>query len=268
MKLAQLVGAVVLLGGFSVAETAMAAEGDAADLAKAAQNPLATMVTLPIQANFNDGVGPDDRRFFNLNIQPVIPIPGEKWNLITRTIIPVNSVPQGATDSTFGFGDTTLQLFFSPNKGGNLTWGAGPVLLLPTASNQEVLGTGKYGIGPAGVLFYSHGKWTMGGVVSNIWSVAGDSDRADVNLLTLQYFLNYNLGNGWAVGTSPIITANWEADSDNRWTIPWGLQVSKVTKIASQHVNLLLGYYANSEEPSGASDSQVRVQINFLFPAG
>lgn len=245
-----------------------AQEPSADELAKAAQNPLASIVTLPMQANFNDGVGPNDRRFFNLNIQPVVPVKGEKWNLITRTIIPVNSVPQATTESEFGIGDTTLQLLFTPASPGDLIWGVGPVLLLPTASNPQVLGSEKFGIGPAGIVFYQTGQWTMGGIATNIWSVAGESDRDDINLFSLQYFVNYNLGDGWAVGTVPTITANWEADSDNRWTIPWGLQVSKVTKIGSQPVNLLVGYYKNSERPEGASDSQVRMQINFMFPTG
>lgn len=172
------------------------------------------------------------------------------------------------TDSTFGLGDTNLQLFFSPTSSGHLTWGVGPVFLLPTASNPEALGTGKWGVGPAGVVFYSMGKWTMGGVASNIWSFAGNSGRADVNLLTLQYFLNYNMGNGWAIGTAPVISANWEADSSNTWTIPWGLQVSKVTRIGKQPVNLLLGYYKNSEQPDGAAEQKVLFQFNFLFPTG
>ena len=266
MKIADRTVASLLIAAVLFANTANGQDAD--ELAKAAQNPLATMVTLPFQANWNSGVGPDDRVFFNLNIQPVVPIPGEKWNLITRTILPVNSVPQGATDSTFGLGDTSLQLFFSPASSGNLTWGVGPVFLLPTASNPEVLGTGKWSVGPAGVVFYAKGKWTMGGVVSNVWSVGGDSDRDDVNLMTLQYFVNYNMGKGWAVGTSPVILANWEADSDNTWTIPWGLQVSKVTKIGKQPVNLLLGFYKNSEQPDGGADQQVRFQFNFLFPTG
>ena len=132
-----------------------------------------------------------------------------------------------------------------------------------------MLGTGKWSVGPAGVVFYAMGKWTMGGVASNVWSVGGDSDRDDVNLMTLQYFLNYNMGKGWAVGTAPVITANWKGDSDNTWTIPWGLQVSKVTKIGKQPVSLLLGYYTNSERPENSgAEQQVRFQFNFLFPTG
>ncbi len=258
--------AALAIGGLLALGGTAAAQDETADLAKAAQNPLATLVTLPLQFNFNGGVGADDRTFFNLNVQPVVPFPGEKWNVIARAILPVNSVPLGATESEFGIGDTTLTLFWSPAKAGRLTWGVGPVFGLPTASNPQVLGSEQWSLGPSAVLFYSVGKWTMGGVVSNLWSVAGADDRADVNLLTAQYFFNYNLGNGWAVGTAPVIAANWEADSGDRWTIPWGLQVSKITRFGSQPVNLLLGYYGNSEHPEGSADSQVRFQINFLFP--
>lgn len=242
-------------------------ETDAEVLAKKVQNPLANMVTLPFQANFNNGVGPYDRTFFNLNVQPVVPFPGKKWNVIARAIIPVNSVPVGETDSIFGVGDTSLSLFWTPVSASKLLWGVGPAISLPTASNPEALGSGKLSLGPTGVLFYQTGKWTMGAVASNVWSVAGDSDRDDVNLFYAQYFANYNFGGGWALGTAPIITANWEADSDDRWTIPWGLQIAKVARFGSQPVNLTLGYYANSEHPEGGADSQVRLQVNFLFPA-
>jgi len=250
------------LGGAAVAQD----EEDAASLAAKIQNPLAAMVTLPLQANFNNGVGEYDRDMFNLNVQPVVPFTGEKWNVIARAIIPINSVPQGETGSTFGLGDTMLSLFVSPAKGGKLTWGVGPILGLPTASNPEVLGSGKWGAGPTGVIFYGIGKWNMGAVASNVWSVAGPDDRADYNLFTAQYFVNYNFGKGWAVGTAPVISANWKADSGEKWTIPWGLQVSKLTHFGSRPVNLLVGYYDNSKRPAGAADSQVRVQINFLFP--
>ena len=242
------------------------ADAKATELAKKIQNPLANLVVLPFQANINNGVGPDDRTFFNLNVQPVVPFPGEKWNVIARAIIPVNSVPVGETDSVFGIGDTNLSLFWSPAKEGNITWGVGPAISLPTASNPEVLGSGKLSLGPTAILFYTIGNWTMGGVASNVWSVAGESDRDDLNFFFAQYFFNYNFGKGWAMGTSPIITADWKADSGNQWTVPWGMNVSKVTHFGSRPVNLLLGYYTNSEHPAGAADSQVRIQVNFLFP--
>jgi len=141
----------VLLSGIVFAPQADAADADA--LAKAVQNPLASMVTLPLQANYNGGVGPDDRTFFNLNVQPVVPFLGKEWNIIARAIIPVNSVPQGPTDSEFGLGDTSLALFWTPAKASKVIWGAGPAFRLPTASNPELLGSEKLSLGPTGVLF-------------------------------------------------------------------------------------------------------------------
>jgi len=257
--------AIMLVACMLTYQQAFAA--DSSELAKAIQNPLASMVTLPFQANFNRGVAPYDRQFFNLNLQPVVPFPGEKWNVISRTIIPVNSVPQGQTDSIFGIGDTSMSLFWTAAKAGNPILGFGPTFILPTASNPQALGSDKWSIGPAGVVFYSAGNWTMGAVASNVWSIAGNNDRAGVNLLTFQYFLNYNLSKGWAVGTAPILTANWKADSGNTWTVPWGLQVSKLTSFGMRPVNLLLGYYGNSEHPDSTANRQVRLQLNFLFPA-
>jgi hypothetical protein len=252
----------------SISILAQETETDAAALAKKVQNPLAAMVTLPLQANYNTGAGPYERTLFNLNVQPVVPFTGEKLNVIARTIIPLNSIPRGESDSTFGVGDTNMSLFFSPAESSNITWGVGPSFGLPTASNPELLGSGKFGIGPSGVVFIQAGKFTMGGVVSNLWSVAGDSDRENYSVLTAQYFVNFNFGGGWALGTAPILSANWKAESGNQWTIPWGLQVSKVAQFGSRPVNLLFGYYANSEHPEGGPNRQVRIQINFLFPTG
>ena len=250
----------------SVLCAGVAGADDSSDLAKTVQNPLANMITVPLQANYNTGVGDDDRTFFNLNLQPVIPFPGKKWNIISRTIIPINSVPVGATESEFGLGDTNISLFWSPAKASSLTWGVGPSITLPTASNPEVLGSEKLSVGPTAVLFYSIKAWTMGFVASNIWSVAGDSNREDVNFFFCQYFFNFNFGKGWAVGTAPIVTADWEASSGNEWTIPWGVQVSKMMKFNSRPVNLLIGYYKNSTYPDGGPDEQVRLQANFVFP--
>jgi hypothetical protein len=242
-------------------------KADEAALAQQIQNPLASLVSLPLQANYNLGLGEYDRTFYNLNVQPVIPYSlNEDLNLITRAIIPVNSVPVGQTQSTFGIGDTSLSLFLSPVSTGAITWGVGPAFTIPTASNPELLGSDKLSLGPTGVLFASLGKWTLGAVASNSWSVAGSADRDDVNFFFAQWFVNYNIGKGWAIGTAPVVTANWKAESGNKWTVPWGLQVSKVTHFGSQPVSLLLGYYRNSKHPEGGADSQVRFQLNLLFP--
>jgi len=256
----------LLVLSLPLATDAQGQETDKAALAAKVQNPIANLVSLPFQYNYNGGVGEYDRKFPNLNIQPVIPFPGENWNIISRTIIPINSVPIGENNSVFGMGDINLSLFWSPAKASALTWGLGPIIYLPTASNPEILGTGKLSLGPTGVIFYKLGNWTMGGVASNAWSVAGDDDREDFNFFFAQYFINYNLGAGWALGTAPIITADWTAPSDERWTIPWGLQISKITKLGTRPANLLIGYYHNSEHPTDGPEYQVRIQVNLLFP--
>jgi hypothetical protein len=258
---------LVLCAPAAAADEEIDKDAEATQLAKKVQNPLANLITFPLQANFNDGVGPDDRRLFNLNVQPVIPIPGEKWNIITRTIIPINSVPIGETESYFGVGDTNLSLFWTPAKASSLTWGVGPAISIPTASNPELLGSGKWSLGPTGVIFYGIKKWTLGAVASNIWSVAGDSDRDDVNFFFAQWFLNYNLGHGWALGTAPIITCDWESDAPgDQCTVPWGLQLSRVVHIGARPVNILAGYYKNSRHPDDGAESQARIQFNFMFP--
>jgi hypothetical protein len=262
-----LLGCLGWASGASAQDKKAAPAEDAAALAQKIQNPLATLVSLPLQGNYNLGSGPYERTIFNLNVQPVIPYKlNEDLNLITRTIVPLNSVPVGATDSVFGMGDTSFSMFLSPNSDGAVTWGVGPVFSIPTASNPQVLGSSKLSLGPTGVVFVSMGKWTFGAVGSNTWSIAGSSDRESVNFFYAQWFVNYNFGKGWAVGTAPIVTANWKADPGNKWTVPWGLQVSKLTHFGSRPVNLLLGYYKNSEQPDGAADSQIRFQLNLLFP--
>lgn len=258
-------GLVLVLGGVAAAQDEDA-KSEQAELAKTVQNPLASLVSLPFQANYNHGVGDYDRTVFNLNIQPVIPYHVGNWNIITRTIIPINSVPVGEKGSVAGFGDTNYSMFFSPVSDGALTWGVGPSVTFPSASNPEVLGSGKLSLGPSGVLFLGLGNWTMGAVASNVWSVSGNSDREDVNFFFAQWFLNFNLGRGWAIGTAPILTGDWEADPDDRWVIPWGLQISKVTHFGARPVNIVVGYYKNTTRPEGGADSQFRFQLNLLYP--
>ena len=237
-----------------------------ADLAKQIQNPLASVVTLPFQVNWNQNVGEFERTVANLNFQPVIPFPGEEWNLVSRSIIPYLSVPIGPEAAQTGFGDLTTMLFASPAKPSAVIWGVGPALVLPTSSNPERLGSGKVSVGPAAVLFWGPGNWTLGAVVWQVWSVAGQADRESVSALAGQWFINYNLGKGWVLGTAPIIACDWKAPSGEECTIPWGGQISKVLAFGSRPVNLLVGYYKNSDHPEGGSEAQVRFQINLLYP--
>jgi hypothetical protein len=238
------------------------------ELRKAAQNPVASMISVPFQNNTDFNIGPDNKTKNTLNIQPVIPFElNDDWNLITRTIFPLVSQPAlfPGQDRTFGLGDTTITAFLSPKVPGKIMWGAGPMFLLPTATDS-MLGADKWGLGISGVALTIIDKWTIGALASNIWSVAGSGDN-DINLFTLQYFVNYNLDDGWYLLTAPINTANWEADSDNRWTIPVGGGVGRVFKIGNQPVNAQVSAYNNVETPDNfGAEWQMRAQIQFLFP--
>ena len=238
------------------------------DLAKQAQNPVANLISLPLQNNTNFSIGPDDETQNILNIQPVWPVSiNDNWNLITRTILPVVSQPNiltGGEGRINGLGDTTFTGFFSPKDSGRLIWGAGPVFLIPTATD-DALGSDKWGAGASVVLLTMPGKWVVGSLFSNVWSFAGSGDQ-DVNLFTWQYFINYNLPNKWYLTSAPIITANWEADSDNTWTVPFGGGIGKIFNIGKQPMNGQISAYFNVEKPEFGPDWQLRVQLQFLFP--
>ena len=210
-------------------------EDEAGELARATQNPVADLISLPFQNNTNFDFGPRDRVQNVLNIQPVLPFGiTEDWNLITRTIVPISSQPSlfHGQDRETGLGDTTFTAFFSPKDSGKVTWGAGPVFLLPTASDDR-LGADKWGLGPSLVVLTMPGNWVIGSLFSNVWSTGGSGDE-DVNLFTWQYFVNYNLPNGWYLTSSPIITANWEADrGGDTWTFPIGGGFGKIIRLGS-----------------------------------
>jgi len=240
----------------------------AEELAKAAQNPVANMISLPFQNNTNTGIGAQDETQNIMNIQPVWPVSlNDNWNLITRTIVPVVSQPDIFTGEgrVNGIGDTTFTAFLSPKDSGSFTWGAGPVFLLPTASD-DVLGSDKWGAGISAVALAMPGKWVIGSLVSNVWSVGGSGEQ-DINLFTWQYFVNYNMDQGWYLTTAPIITANWEADSDHRWTVPFGGGVGKLFKIGNQPVNAQISAYNNVITPDDyGAEWQIRAMVQFLFP--
>lgn len=250
------------------------------DLAKQAQNPIANMISLPLQNNTNFNIGPDDQVQNILNIQPVIPVTlNENWNMITRTIIPIISQPDfftGGEGRITGLGDITFSAFFSPTDSAKLTWGVGPILLFPSATDGplggttedggESLGADKWGAGLTVVGLAMPGNWVIGSLFSNVWSFAGSGDQ-DINLFTWQYFINYNLPKGWYLTSAPIIKANWEVESDDRWTIPFGGGVGKVFSIGKQPINAQLSAYYPVELPRDDDGVwQLRFQIQFLFP--
>jgi hypothetical protein len=135
--------------------------------------------------------------------------------------------------------------FISPKNPGRLIWGAGPVFQLPTATSTY-LGQGKLGIGPSIVVLMQPGHWTLGVLVNNVWSVAGSGSRPDVNQFLLQYFINYNLKKGWFITWQPTLTANWEAASENQWTVPYGGGIGRIMKLGFQPVSLTAQFYGNA----------------------
>ena len=246
-----------------------AGENSEEELRKAAQNPMADLISFPIQNNTNFGYGPLDKTQNITNIQPVIPFRLNKdWLLVSRTIAPLVYQPElyDGQGSEFGLGDINQAFFLGPTNPGSWIWGCGPIFLLPTATNAR-LGSEKWGAGPAVVGLTMRGPWVLGALLQNIWSFAGDSDRKDVNLMTLQYFINYNLPNGWYLTTSPINTANWKADSGNRWTIPLGGGAGRLFRIGKLPVNAQAQAYYNVEKPENLGpDWTLRLQVQILLP--
>ncbi|MDB9961171.1 hypothetical protein OAD62_03665 [Oceanihabitans sp.] len=246
-----------------------AQEISAAELAKKAQNPIANMISVPFQNNTNFGIGPNDRSQNILNIQPVIPTTLGEWNLINRFIVPLISQPDYSTtsDSKFGLGDIVYQGFFTPASAGKVTWGIGPVAILPTATHES-LGSGKWSAGPAAVVVAFAGKFVLGGVAYNAWSFAGDSDRADVSQGFLQYFINYNMPKAWYITSAPSITANWKAPDGDKWVVPFGGGVGKIFAIGKQKLNGQVSAYWNAIKPEtlDGPDWTLRAQLVFMFP--
>ena len=262
-----IIAMLFMLGIMALSTTAWAEEEGTQDLAKQSQNPINTLISVPFEniSSFNNG--PNDAYVNTLLMKPVLPVQiSEKWNLINRTIVPI--IYQGelidGIGTKFGMGDVTYQGFLSPAKPGKFIWGVGPTVSFPTGAQRMT--SDKWSAGPAMVGLAMPGNWVVGALAFNIWSFAGDEDVTDVNAFSFQYFVNYNLPKGWYLSMSPTITANWKADSDNRWTVPFGGGFGRVFKIGKQPVNMGIKAYYNVEHPDNASNWNIAAQVTFLFP--
>ncbi|MFP9115241.1 hypothetical protein ACLI1A_14990 [Flavobacterium sp. RHBU_3] len=243
------------------------AQDDAAELAKKLSNPIASLISVPFQNNTDYGIGPHNGTRNTMNIQPVVPISiSENWNLIGRVILPVitqyNVYGEGSKQN--GLSDAVVSGFFSPKASKNgLTWGAGPVLLIPTGT-EELLTTKKFGVGPTAVVLKQMNGWTMGALANQIWSVAGSSDRADVSQMFLQPFVTYNWKSGAGLGANMELTQNWQSSDTTIWLNP---TVSGLTSLGTQKVSLAIGPRFNLAAPDGAkADWGWRAVVIFLFP--
>lgn len=236
-----------------------------ADLAQKLSNPVADLISVPIQSNYDFGIGPGDGTRWTTNIQPVIPIGlNEDWNLISRTILPVieqNGILPGGAADEFGLGDVVQSFFFSP-KSSDPIWGVGPVFLIPTATDA-ILGTEKWGVGPTAVVLKQHGPWTYGALANHIWDVAGDDSRGSVNATFLQPFVSFTTPQATTYSLNLENTYNWQ---NNEWNVPVNLVVSQLVKIGDQPVQLFAGARYNLESPIGGSEWGLRLGLTFLFP--
>ena len=258
---------ILVFSAVAIASPALAQ--DAQELAKKLSNPVAALISVPLQLNYDKDIGPrrqGDR--WTLNMQPVVPIELNKdWNIISRTILPViaqDDIVPGA-GSQFGLGDTVQSLFFSPKAptAGGWIWGAGPVLLIPTGTD-DLLSAKKWGGGPTAVLLKQDKGWTYGALANHIWSFAGDSARRDISSTFLQPFLSYTTKGALTYTINAESTYDWKAE---QWTLPFNVLATKVTKVGSQLISVGGGlrYWVDGPE-SAPHGWGVRVVVTLLFP--
>ncbi|WP_257280920.1 MULTISPECIES: hypothetical protein [unclassified Endozoicomonas] len=245
----------------------LSAYADDDELAKKLTNPVADLISMPVQANYDTGFGPDDGHRTTVNVQPVIPIEmNDDWNMVSRTILPLieqNDVA-GSSGSQSGTGDIVQSLFFSPKRPTNngWIWGAGPVFLLPTASD-ELLGTEKWGLGPTAVLLKMEQGWSYGALANHIWDIAGEDKRDDVNASFIQPFLTYT-HKGWTYTLQTESTYDWK---NSQWNIPINAVLSKVIHIGRLPVSFAGGvrYWAGAPE-QGAEGWGARFAVTAMLP--
>lgn len=249
--------------------TRPAAADESVELAKKLANPVASLISIPIQVNYDENFGPNEEgSVWKINIQPVMPFTlNEEWNLISRTILPIidqDDVPVSGMGES-GIGDIVQSIFFSPKEPtpGGIIWGVGPVFLLPTASD-EALGGEKWGIGPTAVILKQEGPWTYGALVNHIESFAGGEDRADVSATFLQPFLSYITKTKTTIALNTESTYDWESE---QWSVPINLTVNQLLKFGSQIIQVGGGarYWVDSPD-NGPKGWGARIQLTFLFP--
>ena len=238
------------------------------DLARKMQNPVSDRISLTFEDNINFGVGLNDDVQNILNIKSLYSFNlGDNWNLVNSTIVPVLNQPElvPGTGDQFGLGDITSTFFLMPRSSRFAIFGVGPIVSFPTATD-ETLGLEKWRVGPALAVISMPGRWIFGAVANNLWSVGGYSNREDINSMEITPVLFYNFPNGWYLVSTPTITADWIADSGDRWIVPLGGGVGKIFKIGKQAMNASVQAFYNVEQTVTAADWSLGLQLQFLFP--
>jgi hypothetical protein len=270
---------VALVSASLVATGQSESSEEQVDLGQKTQNPLADLVIIPFQNNFtfdgtqNHGTG------YIMNIQPVFPIAAKKVSFINRVVFGFGYVPgiyqggdqipggfpdDGQDDGVWGLLDLNLTTYITPKPKGAFSWGIGPSITFPTATDNR-LGSGKLSIGPSVVFVWQPKKWTIDAIIRQLWSVAGDDDRRDVNQFYIQPLVAYNLKNGWAVATMPVITANWDYEEEQKWLIPLGGGINKLFTVAKKPMLLMCHYYYHVVKPELAASSELRIQLSVIL---
>ena len=256
------------------AQTAFADEATA--LAKKSQNPVASLISVAFENNFNFGVGPEDNFQYVLNAKPVVPQElTENWNLIHRVIQPLVAQDNLTKDtgaltdeSQFGLADVTYEAFFTPANTGKLIWGFGPQVTVPWGDDAYT--SDKWNAGFASVFLTMPGRWVIGSLITQEWDFAGKGSAEDVSRGVIQPFVNYNFDKGWFLTFAPVWTVNWEAERDSdRWTIPLGGGGGRIFSIGEQKVRLQatgFGYVASPDFID--NDWTLQIDFRLLFPAG
>ena len=256
------------------AETSPSPQGEGGGsygLALQLANPVADLISVPIQANLDQGFGPTNAYRWTINFQPVVPFHlSSRWLLVSRTILPV-VVREGILPSegnTVGLGDTVQSFFLTSRRARRVIWGAGPVFLLPTATDDR-LGARKWGAGPTAVILKQSGPWTYGTLANHIWSFADAGARddgrgsRDVNATFLQPFVTYTFPSALTVGLSTEALYDWERAA---WGVPINLTATQVTAVCRQLVSLGLGVRYWAESPDGGPEWGIRLTLTLLFP--
>jgi len=240
------------------------------ELAKKLSNPVADLISIPLQYNYDADIGPEeDGSRSQLKIQPVIPITlNDTWNVISRTILPVTSqsdIYPGA-GTKFGLSDTLQSFFFSPkaSTSSGWIWGVGPALLIPTGTNDQV-GASQWAAGPTFVVLKQVEGWTVGALGNQLWRVGGSGRVPDINQMYLQPFVTYTTPTHWTYGLNTESTYNWQAEE---WSVPINLSAAKLVRFGRLPVQLLAGarYWADTPEDQGPENFGLRLQVTFLFP--
>ena len=244
--------------------TPPASEGE--NLLRQLSNPVANLVSIPFQMNWDQGVGPGDQTRFLLNVQPVLPFSiNEDWNLIARVIMPILSQPALAPGGSpaFGVSDVLMTAFVSPTRPG-IIWGVGPALSLPSTT-QLTLGSGKWSAGPSVVVLNQVGGWMYGALWNQTWSFAGDPARDDVSVMFLQPFVSRTGANLVTVGLSSEASANWKA-TDHKWTVPIILTVTKLSTLGPFPASYAIGAGVFVAKPEIGPSWRLRATLTVLLP--